>query len=305
MLRQWIDQRAGADPKRYYWVTVGGGVALLLFSGWVWWHFTYLNPENVFWGALQNNLQLSGVTKQVSSEENAKIEEYAQISLGSVNAVKSVASVTQNDNFKVVTETVGTPNANYTRYTQIKTPQKKKDGQPLDFSKVVNRWGKLELGGQASSKFSEVLYSGIPVSRLNKQAAQAVLKTMKTEVYQVDFAKVGKKRQQGRLEYEYKVKIAPASYVAMLKQLDALNNLKQMQQLDPAQYQGSEQIEITVVINAQGRQISRVTYDASGRQENYRAYGARPSWTVPETNLASRDLEQEVNQAFSEATTAQ
>lgn len=285
----------------FYGVTLGGGMLLTLFTGWVWWHYSYLNPQTVFWGAVNNNLIIDGVTKRTERKDNSGVRDrYDQISLGAPNLVKSVETISQSqtaqDKNVIVSETIGTPEANFNRYTKIETTTKTPDGKLPDFSKVVNQWSKQELGKEASGAFADAIFDVIPFAHLNAQQRRDVINTMKhDETYKVDFDAVGKTRKNGRLYYDYNVSIAPDKYITILKQVDGAMGLNQLKSLDPAQYQGSGLVEIKVTVDARAHQLESISYVGSDNKQTYSAWGVRRNESLPTSTISMADLQAKLN----------
>jgi hypothetical protein len=296
-----LDNWLAYGRARFYGVTLGGGVLLFILAGWLWWHYAYLNPQNVFWAAVNNNLIVNGVTKHTVSQDNTgNLNQYDQIGLGAHNIVRSVATITQSpsDTTKstVVTETLGTPEANFARYTKIDTNQKSVAGQNLDFSKVVNQWSRQELGAGSNGAFADAIFDAIPLAHLNAQQRNQVVGDLKrNNTYNVDFARVEKKRNQGRLYYFYTALLAPDKYVVLLKQVDGLMGLNQLKNLDPSQYQNGPNIDLTIGVDAYGHQLQSVTYTGSNRHELYAAWGVSPSPILPNSTVSQAELQTKLN----------
>lgn len=299
MIDYYLERLQSRGQALFYGVTLGVGTLLLVFSGWLWWHYQHLNPENVFWSAVNNNLVISGVTKNTVSKNAAEsLQEYEQISLGANNLVKSVTTNTQEGDNKttVVTETIGTPNANFARYTKIETSQKTPDGKTIDFSPVLQQWSKAELGGMTSGNFATAIYDAIPFARFNFHQRQQIVKDIKDQqVYEIDFNKVTKERKDGRLYYTYDVGIVGDKYISLLKQVDAMMGLNQLKELDPAQYQGGAPIQAKITIDAVSQQLSSLTYVENNRTTSYSAWGAQTRFDVPDKTISQQELEAKLN----------
>ncbi len=301
MLDDYLDQMLSRGTAMFYGVTIGGGMLLLLLCGWLWWHYSYLNPQTVFWDTVNNNLIISGVTKRTVTQDNSgKLDQYDQIGLGAQNMVKSIATVTQNgeNNQKstVVTQTVGTPSANFARYTKIDTTQKTVNNTTLDFSKVINQWSKEDLNGNAEGTFANAIFDVVPFAHLNAAQREQVVNDAKSgKVYDVDFDNVEKDRKDGRLFYAYSVAITPDKYINLLKQVDGMMGLNQLKNLDPSQYQGGAPIQVKIIIDAKAHQLASVIYVDNQRQETYSAWGAQFDTSLPDKTIGKTDLQTKLN----------
>lgn len=295
MVDEYLDRLLAGGKERFYGITVGGGVALLVFTGWLWWHYSYLNPRTVFWSAVNNNLVINGVTKHTTSgDSNTKLDQYDQISLGAHNLVRTVATSSQtgDQSITVMTEGIGTPQASYSRYTKIETNQKTSSGQLRDFKPVINQWGTQSTVSTNSGAFADAIFDAFPFANLSASQRQQVLASIKSDtVYTVDFTKVGKQRQAGHLYYTYAVALAPDKYVQLLKQVDGFMGLNQLKNLDPTQYQGSAPVPLSVKIDAFGHQLASVTYTGDARQETYSAWGAQIVPDIPSNVISQADLQ--------------
>lgn len=304
MLDYYLDVFLSRGKRVFYGVTVGGGLALIVLTSWLWWHYSYLNPQNVYWAAISNNLATSGVTKKTTTAgTNSQIEQYDQITLGSQNLVRSVTTTNQTgaEATKVVTEAIGTPTDSFSRYTSISTNRKNSAGQPLNFEPAINKWSKLNASASGSGAFASAVFDAIPIANLTASQRADVMKSIRQgNTYKTDFTKVGKERKNSRLYYKYAVEIAPDKYVELLKQVDGFMGLNQLKNLDPAQYQGSAPVQLTVVIDAVGHQLATVTYSDNARQVDYSAWGVVGKIDVPKDTISQADLQTKLSEILNE-----
>jgi hypothetical protein len=305
MFDTYLDIMQSHGLKWFYGVTLGGGTLLLLFTGWLWWHYSYLNPQTVFWAAVNNNLIIDGVTRHTERQENgASHDRYDQISLGAHNMVKSVETITQTESANqknvVASESIATPEANFSRYTKIETGSKTADGKPADFSKVINQWSKQELGQGVNGGFADAIFDVVPFAHLNaSQRSEVVLDMQRDDTYGIDFTAVSKTRKNGRLYYSYDANIAPDKYIKLLKQVDAMIGLNQLKSLDPAQYQGSNAVQVKITVDAMAHQLSSVSYVGSTNMETYSAWGASRNDALPANTISQAALQAKLNAVVS------
>lgn len=299
MFDEYLEWAQSRGQALFYAVCLGGGTLLLALSFWLWWHYQYLNPQNVFWGAVNNNLIINGVTKQTKSVGSSEsLDQYEQISLGASNTVKSVATITQEGDNKstVVTETLGTPKANFARYTKIETNQKTKDGKNPDFSPVLQQWSKSEIDGTSSGMFATAIFDALPFAHFNAQQRKQVIGDMKQQkVYDIDFTKVGKERKNGRLYYIYDTKIAGEKYIALLKQVDSMMGLNQLKALDPTQYEGGAPVQLKITVDAIAHQVSSLTYVENNRTSTYSGWGVQQNFLSPDKTISQDELQAKLN----------
>lgn len=303
MLDDFLERAQSRGRGLFYGVTLGGGTLLLILTFWLWWHYFYLNPQNVFWNAVNNNLIVTGVTKHTQSQNDGEgLNQYEQISLGAHNFVKSQVIRSQEvPKSIIVTETLGTPQANFARYTKIQTDEKSPSGQPFEFNDVVDKWSKAELGTTtAQGSFTTAIFDVIPFAHFNAQQRRQVIGTMKdNDIYNIDFDKVAKERKDGRLYYTYDAAVTTGSYVALLKQVDSLMGLNQLKDLDPSQYQGGAPVKIKIKVDAVAQQLSSLTYESNNSEISYSGWGAIAQLQLPDKTISQDELQTKLNAALS------
>jgi hypothetical protein len=221
-------------------------VALLLAAGGLWCFKLSITPERVFWGMLDQSLSTGGVSMHsVMEQGDARLEQNVQFSLGGQNRAVSLTKLTQGE-AKVVTEVIGTPEADYNRYAHIDTDRTNSTGQPLDVSKVLNVWAKTENSDNRSEMIGQAVlglslpFGGIPVpiGNLNpEQRAKLITQAKNEGVYEVSFDDVKRERKDGRLRYVYEIKVQTIPYVHLMKTFAKEAGLHELEQLDPNNYQ--------------------------------------------------------------------
>lgn len=294
-----LDQLEQLDQPWFYKLTLIGGTILFLFSGWLWWSKVSVQTDRVFWGAISNNLVISGVTRQANSKDEAgSLEQYQQITLGAQNVVKTAATVEQTSQAgktRVLTETVATPQADFSRYVSIETGQKNKDNQPFDFSAITNQWGQQAVEAETSGSFSEALFGDlVPFANLQASKRNPIVNNMKNNnVYTID--KVDKRREGGRLIYDYTIKVSPEQYLKALKQIDEAMGLKQLSAIDESQYAGAQPIQVKLSIDAHAQQVVGIAYEGDARSVKFMSYGAQPRVDVPVATIPQADLQTKLN----------
>jgi hypothetical protein len=281
-------------------------IGLLIFLGglWCWYQYVHRNTYNVFWDSIDNNLDIYGVTRTVDQEANgSSVQQKLQVSLGQDNIARSITTIkqpTQGGETTVITETIGTPGDNFTRYTDIKSPA------PVDTSKVRNVWSREKLAagaGQNQSVFAEGLFSSIPFANLTQPQRQELVTFMKDQkVYEVDYRGAKTVERAGKQGFEYTVQVNLQAYIETLKKIDTMMGLKQLESVDPAQYAGAEPAQLVIVNSIDGRQLLEVTYAGTSRKETYSSYGARIIINIPDAKIQRAELEQQIQSIFTPVT---
>lgn len=300
MADYYMEQLQQLDKPWFYRLAWVGGTALFILAGYLWWNVASVQPNNVFWGTISNNLVITGVTKHTTTnEEGGSLNEYQQISLGAQNVTKTVATVEQKAtdaaSTKVVTETIATPNVNFARYTSIQTSEKTPNNQPLDFGSALNIWSKQDVTAGGGT-FSEALYGLFPLSFIQGNQRQQIVKDMqKNKVYEIKPDSLKKRHQNGHLIYDYTIVVNPEQYVKSLKAVDAASGLNQLKDVDTSQYANAQPIEVQVSIDARAQQLVSITYPGDARKEEYSGYGIFNPPTLPENAILQTELQEKLN----------
>jgi hypothetical protein len=273
------------------------GIALFVSFGYVWKTQVHQSPQNVFWGMIDNSLVTNGVTRQVITpgESDSDVDQRIRLSFGATNAAFGVTKASQpgaEGQEEVVTENYGTPTTDYVRYSKITTQGKNSQGQPYDFSKIINIWGKSDGDqGQTATYFTESVFGLIPFANLDATRRQALVDFIKDhDVYTIDFDKVTIK-DEGRKVYEYTVNVNPAAYISALQQLITLSGLPPVEGLDPSAYAGAQPVEVKVLVDVASRQLTAITYGEGQREERYSDQGLLVSVPEPTESISITELQ--------------
>ncbi len=289
--------------KKYFTVLlVGTGLLLFAVSGFFGWSRVYQDPERVFRGMLSNSLSTGSVTRQVTqAAQGNSLEQYIRLSLGAPNRSRIISTIGQGTGegaSRVTTESIGTPEEDYTRYTAIDTDQTTAEGQKLDFSNILDVWGKSggsDDGQGASARYlNEALLGVVPFGALSAGERQALLELMQEQnVFATDYDLVTRASKDRRKVYVYKVTVEPKTYVTMLQKFTKALGVKPIDGLDQQSYEGVPPLEIELTVDVLSRQLTRVNYLGNGRQESYSGHGLQraivlPDQTIPLAELQSR-----------------
>jgi hypothetical protein len=280
---------------------ITAAVALLLLSTALWWHFIYQSPRHVFESMLTNNLRTSSVTKYEKTVNGSQsAEQYVRLQLASTNAAQWVVTISQ-PGLKVTTESIGTATAGYVRYVNAHSSQKQVNGKPVDFSPILNVWGKTAPKEQSSltQLFSQsVLDVGTvpapPIGNVTPEQQQNITSYMKEqEVFMPDYHTMKRTKFEGREVYVYDVSVKLAPYVKMMQVFSNDIGLHQLDTLNPTDYQAAPPIALTMMVDASSHQLKQIAYPKSGFTETYGDYGLvtpikLPTKTIPVSELQSR-----------------
>ncbi len=274
-------------------------VLLVITSIFVWWNFIYQSPRNVFWGAMENNLQTSSVTKHTSVTQNGQgLDQYIRLQLGSTNAAQWLVTLKQI-NSNVVTESIGTPTTGYVRYVKADTSQKRTDGTAYDFNNVINVWAKADASSEQTLKqlFSQtVLDIGTvptpPIANLPKEQRDNLLQFMKDQkVFAPDIKTMQRKKIDGREVCIYDVEVNLSAYLRMMQSFARNIGLKDLESADPTQFQSEAPIKMKLTIDAAGRYLNDLNYSDQNFKQEYSGYGIVKPVIIPNKTISVTELQ--------------
>lgn len=279
------------------------GIVILIISAGFWWRLVYSSPTNVFDRMLANSLSTSSVTKTTNqADDSQKLTQTTVLVAQPKQIVRSTSVLGQSDDpdTRITTESIGTPKADFVRYTDIKTSQRNPDGNPFDFSSVIGVWGRTDQGDPDSSSaqlFNQTALGVVPSANLPLPLRRSLLEQIKNDgVYKIDTSSVKRQLVNGRPVYSYKVSVLPVAYVTMLKNFARSLGITRLEQVDPSQYKDSEPLKFTFDIDVWSGQLTKIAYDGSVRTEVYQAYGARTQIEAPASFIAVDELQSRLQQ---------
>jgi len=291
------------------WLVLAGVIVWALGLG-VWWTKVHQDSERVFWGMLANNLQTQSVTRELEQTTNqTKLKQTIMQIYGPQTAILSRTNLTQSGS-SIETESIGTLGKDYIRYSKITSDQKGKNGKPLDFKPVLNRWASTdkpnndEISAQQSPALLTEAALGlaggnlIPFANLPTTDRNELLDQLRRNVvFDVKFDKqsVAKKLEKGRPVYTYKVDVQAVAYAAYEKTLAKKLGIKLLDKLDPNSFQGQPPIKVELRVDAWSHRLVSVKYQDSGRNETYASYGVQHQVVLPQTKLSGQQLQELVN----------
>lgn len=285
--------------KRATWLSVVAGVVLLCLSGWLWWTKIYQSPKNVFWGAVENNLATTSVTKHTVQKSNSQtLDQYAQLVFGEQPKTHWLTTITQPKT-AVTTESIATPDAGYVRYTHVVSVQKNKQGQSLDFSHITNVWAKATAKDNSSltSLFNQTLLDvssvpTLPIGNLTaKQRSTLVDYMRKNTVFATTYSAAKHTTVNGQEAYVYTVQVTLDPYLHMMQQFADYENTHVLDSVDPSNYQNSAPVTITLAISPTSHQLVQLSSPSNGFEENYSGYNTAESVSLPAHTIPLAELE--------------
>jgi hypothetical protein len=295
--------------RKLLWLLYVGGALLLLVAGLLWWSQQRNKPEAVFWRMIDQSLATRAVAIDVEQSGNgSNIKQTVQYSLGAQNISHSL-TVLKQAGTTVKNETIGTQTADYTRYADIKTDQKKSNGQPLDTSKILGVWaksdGKSDQTGAGAKVFTQsVLGTGLPLGGVAvpignlraDQREQFIDQIRDSNVYSTNFNKAEKRTVDGRLRYVYDVNVQPVAYAALMKGFAKHLGLHDLDQLDPNAYQGQQSTHMLFTVDAMSGHLLSAVIKGSDYTQTYRAYDIPVSIELPKKTISLAELQSRLSE---------
>lgn len=274
-------------------------IAAIIFAvaGVTWWKNVYNAPRRVFEGMLRTNLTTAGVTRSTLSEDSSStIQKTEQLSFVPSMASRTVAVIKQgaDDNkTHVISETIGTREADYSRYVKIETSQQGADGKPLDYSPVLNIWGQTS----DPQAYSQTVLGLVPFAPLRPGDVPEILKAFEDKkVYDIDYSKTEPKRINGKSALVFTVKINTGAYVEVLKMISEKSGFSDFAGLNPEDYKDNAPISVKLTVDKLSRQLLEADYVDSSQKETYSAYGLVTPIAIPEKTEPIETLQQKVQE---------
>lgn len=285
-------------------VIVVAAVLVLGASVWSWWHFVRSNPERTFYAAINNNLRTSGVSRQIEQGgAGQNLKQHIDVNTTAHHVAHGVTTINQSGavDATIETETYSSPQTDYVRYTKIDTNQKNAKGKPIDFSKLVNIWGKsgaASFGQTTGQLYSESVLGVVPTGNMTASARTKLMEQIRSKkVYKYNEKKIEQVIRNGRPVYIYEVSVKPEPYVAMLKQFAQDIGMTQLDSVDPAQYKNAQPLKFKLTVDVWSRHLADIDYTGAGRNEKLGGYGVVRDVELPTKTIPMDKLQQKLQAA--------
>jgi hypothetical protein len=282
---------------------VAAATALFALSGYYWYNNVLTDPDRLMSRVLDQSLQTTSVARTVEQESaQSKVKQDIYLSFTPETVSQSLTKLDEgraNGTTSVTTETIGTAESDFVRYTDISVPNN--NGQ--SFSNVLNVWG-IRKGdpqsGQQASFLNDALFVVVPFGNLNSEQRNA----LKQKIRELNLYE----RRSAQLEYvngrplmSYGFNIDPQKLVTVLAEYVKLTGAGDGSSLNPALYEGASKIPVNMEVDVLSRRIKTIEFVGSDRKETYSAYSLvrnvqAPTQTIPVDELQSRlqTIEQQV-----------
>lgn len=274
---------------------------MCLLGGFIWYTKVYQSPYNVYWGMLENSLATSSVTKHITQTANgAQLDQYVAFNFGANNQTYA-KTILKNSGGTVKTESMGTLNDDYVRYTDIQTAQKDSQGRPLQVNALLGKWAKVSTSNtnnaQAPPFFAQALlgFTGgnlVPMANLSSADRHTLMNQLhQSTVFDTVVQRAEHRKQDGRSVYVYSVNIEPVGYVAFQKAFAHAIGLKTLDDVDPNAYQNQSPIQVKFTVDASSHQLRGITYNTDNHTETYSSYGVYTAVALPQATISAQALQ--------------
>lgn len=276
-------------------------IAVVIFgiSSIVWWNNIYTRPQNVFEDMLKNNLATKSITKSTETADGTStIQKTEQTSFVPNLASRTYLTISQpgqNGDTKVVTESIGTLETDYSKYLKIDTAEKGEDNKKLDYSSVLNIWGRSSLQTGQPQNFQQSILGLVPFANIRPADRPKIIKMLiNDQAYKVDYSKVEPKELDGYSALVFPVSINTAKYLTALKELGKIGGFADLSSLDPAQYESSPPIEVKMIVDKRSRKLLEMQFVGVGQKEVYASQGLAAPIEVPAKPIPLEELQQKI-----------
>lgn len=250
-------------------------------------------PQEVFWAAVRNSMNTTGLTiKTTSTASGTKEVVLSQLDFGQYPKTRMLSELSTGGAVAKA-ETLTTPSAQYTRYDYIR---KLKNGKPEDFSRVIGLWAKVARysHNEIPEAYAQVLLDQLlplPIGNLtNSERASLFEQIQDGQIYTINFAKTKRTTYQGRPAYTYAVSIQPVLYLQLIKSYAPDLNMHQLDQLNPNTYDGEPNVQAAWTVDVKSKQLVEADY-GNGRVQTYSGWGVPITTTVPTHTVSATELE--------------
>ncbi len=240
----------------------------------------YSNPERTFWAMIDNNLATNGVTKQITQQgSGTTTDSFTQLVFSPesrVHYIKKVTDTNTSPSSHLTLEGIGTPQADYQRYSFIDRP-----GSTSNYSGIYNLW----LKGDQPSLFGNTLFGAVLFGNLSQPQRVDVINKLKN-AYQIKLDTGA--HQSVAHTRKYSVIVSLQKYAIAARAYAKAIGLPDAEKITPEAYQPTDRVQLTVSVNTLSRQLTKVEYTNSNITETYVSYGIAPKVNLPKKTVDSQ-----------------
>jgi hypothetical protein len=285
------------------WITIMvlAGLGSLGTGGYIWYTNIFTDQDRIFYGMIAKSLEVESVSRTVNENQSGRFETQHFLTSFSptplVMSESSVEQVNQNrDKSTVETETVGTSEGDYIRYTDIKIAESEND--KTDYSKVLGTWAKRASSpekGQPAQFLNEAIFTFVPFGNFPQDKRTELLNLIQEKkVYK--YSKGSVSYENGRPVYNMTASISPRGLIHVLKKYNEFTKLGDSSQLNPDQYDEDYVFSMDIRIDMISRHLLEIVYPGESRTETFTAYGLNRQIDVPERTISVEELQSRLKQ---------
>lgn len=282
------------------------GFIVLALSFFAWYQFVRNTAQNTFESMLENSFRTASVTRRVVQDSGSqKLDQVIRFQNQTEHTVHGKTLLTQkvgNEATAIETESIGTPTVDLIRYTKITTDQKNLKGEAINFDKVIGVWGKSTSpdGEQIADLYSDTALGLFLFGDFSSSQRQSLMNTVQeNNVYQPDYENAKKFTKDGRSYFMYKVTIKPSSYVKLLKQYGEYAGIKQLESLNPQNYEETDDLTFNVTVDIISQRLAAISAIGGSRIESFSGYGIIQPIEIPIDTIDLPDLQKLLNETTS------
>lgn len=270
-----------------------GAALLFILSGWIWYKSILTDPTRAMNDMLANSLQTRSVTKVVKPDPSGQNQVTQSIRLNYVPGpmAQTLTEIVQPGRDKdnvVVTETIGTKNADFVRYKKIEIA-----GKTNNLDGIVNVWAAQKTDPQSGAQptfLNEASLAVVPFANLNSADTDKILKVMQEQnTYKYTSVKTTWKKFRPTMVYQ--VSLRPSSLIEVLKTYSEVTGIGDPSQLNPADYANAGNLSLEISVDALSRQLTAINYSSTGRTETYSGYGLKSFVVLPKQTITVQELQ--------------
>lgn len=266
--------------------------AIIVVFGGLWWKHVHDSPRRVFAGMLRSTLSTRSVTRSTTNIGQEGYERIEQLSFAAPVAARTyiqLQQTTAQGRTTVKSETIGTTDADYSRYLSIDV----QGGDNTKFKPVIKVWGKADAATGQPQYLLQSIQGLLPFANLTPASLEVFVKKIQdTNVYSVNYASTKPKKVGNKSAIDFSVTVKPAAYVALLNELAKQSGISSDLGLNPNDYKDQPDININIVVDKLSRQVLEVTYGT--QKESYSSYGISAAVALPEQTIPFSELQQRI-----------
>lgn len=280
--------------------SIAAAVLVVAGAGLYWRFGIFDQPGQAWRDMLTNSVATNSLTVQTDQSANGNTRQQTiTYTTGKLNQASSTTSVKQGD-ATVEVETMGTLDADYTRYTKINVT-----GQ--DHKDALNTWAKEDHASQATSAHAQLLPDavlrlgsgfGIPFGSVPFAQQATLLKQLNKGVVTADMKQATKQTINGQDVFVYQATINPAAYATYLKAFATALGFSQLDSYDASQASQQPDIKVTLAVSRQNHRLVQLSYpELAGYTETYSHYNQPfKALALPDKTVSYDELQQRLGQ---------